>query len=66
MHQPVDSCRSGHWIFKNLFPLGKRQIAGNHQAASFITIGKKGKQHFHFLAALLDVSDVIDDDRIIA
>jgi hypothetical protein len=43
-----------------------RQIAGNHQAATFVTIGQECKQHLHLLTAVLEVSDVIYVNRIIA
>jgi hypothetical protein len=36
MHQPINSSCGSHRIFKNLLPFGKRQIAGNHQAAAFV------------------------------
>jgi hypothetical protein len=43
MYQPIDSNCGSHWIFKNLLSFGKRQIAGNPQAATFVTIGQQGK-----------------------
>jgi hypothetical protein len=66
MCQPINSSRRIHRIFKYLLPLGKRLIAGNHQAAAFVTIGQECKQYLHLLAAVLNVSDIIDDNRIIA
>jgi hypothetical protein len=41
MYQPINSSCGIHWIFKNLLPFGKQQIAGNHQAAAFVTIGQE-------------------------
>jgi hypothetical protein len=66
MYQPINSSCDSLRIFKNPLPFGKRQIAGNHQAAALVTIGQQCKQHLHLLAAVLNVSDIIDDNRITA
>lgn len=64
MDKPVDGCCRGHGIFKNLFPLGEGQIAGDHQTALFIAICQKGKQNLHLFTALLDVPNIIYNGHI--
>jgi len=66
MYQTINSSCDSHRIFKNLLLFGKRQIAGNHQAATFVTIAQECKQHLHLPAAVLNVSDIIDDNTITA
>ena len=65
MNQSIYGCRRCHWIFKNLFPLRERQIAGEHHTASLVTMGKQCKKHFHFLTALLYIANIIDKNGII-
>jgi len=64
MNKPVNGCCCGHGIFKNLFPFGERQIAGDHQTTLFIAICQEGKQHLHLFPALLDVPNIINNNRI--
>jgi hypothetical protein len=66
MYQPNNSSSGGHRILKELLAFKKRQLAANHQTAALVAIGHQCKEHLHLLTALLHVSDVIDDDRIIA
>ena len=66
MHQPVDSCRGGHRVFKNDLPLGKGQIAGDHDAAPFVAFGQQGKEHLHLFPGLLHITDVVQDESFIA
>ena len=40
MDQPVYCSCSSHWALKNLFPLRKRKVAGYHDTASLIKMGK--------------------------
>ena len=64
MDQPVDGRHGRHRILEDLFPLAENQVGTDQQTAPFVTLGKEGKQDFHLLAALLDVSEVIEDDGL--
>lgn len=64
MHEAIDGSRGGHRVLEYLLPLAERQVAGQHHTAPLIPFGQKGKKHLHFLAALLDVSQVIDNQRV--
>ena len=62
VHQAIDCRRRRHRILEDAFPFGKRKIARQQNAATLVTLGQKREQHLHFLAALLDVADVVDHD----
>ena len=66
MNQPVYRRSGGHRILENLLPLGKRKIACNRRARSLISVGQQSEQHLHFFAVLLNVTDVVDDERLIS
>ena len=66
VHEAVYCRRGGHRIFEYLLPLGERQVAGDHHAASFVAVGHQGEEHLHFLTVLLDVTDVVDHQCIVA
>src|SRR6266702_2103295 len=56
-------CRHrSHRVFENLVPLAKDQIRGNDHGSGFIALGEEREEHFHLLAVLLDIADVIEDD----
>ena len=65
MDQAIDSGRRCHRILEDLFPLRERQIAREHHGAPFIPLCQKDEQHFHLLAVLLDVADIVDDKRVV-
>ena len=54
-------CR-GQWIFKNLVPLRKNQIAGYQHATSFVTLGKEGKQNLHLLSVLFYITNIVENN----
>ena len=64
MDEPVYGRSRCHWVLENPFPLRERQVAGEHDAAPFITVGQKSEQHFHLLLVLFNIPDVVNDDRI--
>lgn len=64
VHQPVDGGCGCHRILENLFPFAKGQVAGQHHAAAFISFGQQREEHLHFLAILLDVSQIINNQRV--
>jgi hypothetical protein len=56
-------CR--HGVFEYFFPLRKRQIAGEHDAASFIAIRQESEENLHFFTALLYIPNIIDEQGIV-
>ena len=43
VHQAIDSCSSGHWIFEDGLPLREDEIAGDNHTACFIAFGKQNE-----------------------
>ena len=66
MDQAVDGRGGGHRVFEDLFPLAEGQVAGEEHAAAFIAFGQEGEEDLDLIAVLLDVADVIDEQRFIA
>ncbi len=64
VYQPVDGGRRGHGILEYLLPFAERQVAGQHQAAPFVPFSQQREQHLHFLATLLYVPQVVDDECV--
>ena len=46
-------------------PIAEDQVAGDEDALAFVPLGQEGEKHFHFIAALLDVADVVEDHGVI-
>src|SRR5258708_5193539 len=64
MHQTVHRCHRRHRVLENLVPLRENQIAAQQYAAPLISLGQKGEEHFHLLPRLLNVSQVVQNDRL--
>lgn len=64
MDQAVDGSGRGHGVLEDLFPFAEREIAREHHAAALVAFSQQGEQHLHLLAALLDVAQVVDDQRV--
>ena len=64
MDDPVNGRRGGQRVFENLIPLRKDEIGGDNDTATFIAFGQKSEEDLHFFPALLDVTDVIEDDHL--
>src|SRR6266852_2291227 len=60
---PVDGRGGGHGVFEDLVPFGEDQVGGNDYAAAFVAFGQQRKEHLHFLPALLDVTQVVEDQH---
>ena len=60
----VNCGSGGHGIFKDLIPLGKDQVGCDDDAAAFITFSEQSEEHLHFVARLLDIADVIEDQNV--
>lgn len=59
--EAVDGGHRGHRVLEDLVPLGEDQVRGDDDGLFFVTLGEEVKEHFHLLAGLLDVADVVDD-----
>lgn len=61
VNKTVDRRSRRHGVFEDAFPLRKWQVARDQNAASLIAFGQQCEEHFHFLATLLYVAEIIDD-----
>ena len=64
MHQAVDGRGGRQRVLENALPLRERKVAGQHDAAAFVAFCQQREQHFHFIPALLHVTDVVDDHHV--
>ena len=62
MHEPINGCGGNHWVFEYLFPLGKRQVASEHDGAPLISLSDEHKQDLHLFATLRNISNGINDN----
>src|SRR6266566_2167290 len=62
MDDAINGRHGGHRIFKNPIPFAEDQIGGNQHGFSFIAFCQEGKKHLHFIAIVLHIADVIQDD----
>ena len=63
MHQAIDRGHGGHGILEDFVPLTEHQVRGDDHAPTFIALRQEGEQHLHFFAALLHVTEVVQDDH---
>jgi hypothetical protein len=59
---PVDGRHGGHRIFEYAFPFAEHEIGGDQHRFAFIALGKKREEHLHFVAIVLHVANIIQDD----
>jgi hypothetical protein len=64
MDQPVDGRSRHHRVLKDLFPLAEREVAREHDTATFIPFSQEREEHFHLVTVLLDVADIIDNEHL--
>ena len=64
MHEAVDGCHGGHGILEDLIPLGEAQVGGDHDRLLLVALGQEVEEGLHFLAGLLDIADVVNDDTV--
>lgn len=53
-------------ILENAVPFAEDEVAGDEDAASLVPLGEGGEEHLHLVSALLDVADIVEDDRVVA
>ena len=61
VNHAVDCSHRGHRTFEYSFPFAEHEIGRDQHRFAFIALGKKGKEHLHFVAIVLDIADVIED-----
>ena len=66
VHDAVDGACGGHRIFEDPVPLAEDEVAGDDHAPPLVALGEEGEEHLHLLAALLHVTDVVEDHRVVA
>ena len=64
MYDAVNGSSCSQRVLKDLVPLRKDKVGGNHEAASFVTFSQESEKHFHLCPTLLDIADVIEDDDL--
>lgn len=65
MDEAVDRRSGGHWILEDAIPFCKRQVAGDEERPSLIPLCHEGKEDLHLFGALLDISDIIQDQELV-
>jgi hypothetical protein len=63
MHQPVDGRGGGHKVFEDAVPLAETRLLLKSHTFALVAFSEEGKQHLHLLMVLLEITDVIEDDR---
>src|SRR5258706_13979467 len=63
MDDPVDGGGRGHGVLEDLIPLAEHQVGGDEHTPALVTFSEQGEEHFHLLAVLLNVADVVEDHR---
>ena len=58
----VDSSHGGHRIFENTLPIAEHEIGADQHGFAFIAFGKERKEYLHFVAIVLNVANIIEDD----
>ena len=64
--QAINGGDRHHGVGKNLIPLTKGLIGGDHQAPSFIAMGNQLKQDGGLHVGLFDIPQIINDQEIVA
>ena len=62
VNDAVDSSHGGHGIFENTFPFAKHEIGSDQHRFAFIALRKERKEHLHFVAIVLHIANIIEDD----
>ena len=64
MNQSIDGRGGGHGILEDLLPVREHQVAGQQKASLFVSMREEGKENLHFLAALLHIAQIIDEQGL--
>lgn len=63
VNQAIDGCGRGHRVLEDLLLFAERQVAGQHHATALVAFGQECEEHLHLFAALLNVTQIINDQR---
>mgnify|MGYP001209608559 CR=1 FL=1 len=66
VYQAVDGRGGGHLVLEDFVPLGKGQVAGEHDRATLIAVGEQVEEDLHLLARLLDIANVVEDQGMVS
>ena len=61
MYQSINRCLCGHRVFEDRVPLREDKVAGNDDAASFVSLGQQHEKNVSLVSSLRDVRYVVDD-----
>ena len=64
MDEPVDGGHGGHRVLEDPVPLAEDQVGGDHDGFLLVALGQEVEEDLHFVAGLLHVTDVVDDDGV--
>ena len=64
MSQPIQQSSRHAFSLEDLAPVAERQVAGDQQAATFVTIGEDLKQKFGSSSTERQVAKFIDDQQV--
>ena len=62
--EAVDGRRGGHRVLEDPIPLSEDEVAGDEEGAPLVALGHQGEEHLDLVGALLDVTDVIEDQKV--
>lgn len=64
VNEAIDGCGCSHRVLEDLFPLAEWQVARQHDTCTLVAISQKREEHFHLLATLLNVANIVDHQRV--
>jgi hypothetical protein len=64
MHHAIDGGGCRHGVFEDSIPLTENEVAGDGDAFALVAFREKCEEHFHLIATLLHVANVIEDDEV--
>ena len=64
MDESVDGRHGRHRVLEDLVPLAEDQVRGDDDRLLLVALSEEGEQDLHFLAGLLDVADIVEDDDV--
>jgi peptidase E len=62
VHDAIDGGQRGRRVFEDAFPLAEDEVGRDAHAVAFVPLAQEREQHLHFVAVVLDVADVIEED----
>ena len=66
VNQTIDRRRRGHGILEDTLPLRESQVARDQHASTLVALRQQSEQNLHLFAALLDITQVVDEQSVVA